>query len=168
MKYFKKFFLVLFFLLILTGCKPGKQMKYEGKYFNLIFNVKYSTDYRLSQEKNDFRTAREEAVLISDNFKIGVETSKDLSNEEYNGDFNRFKSKYKDSVDFKEVKYGNLKGFRIYCEPYARYELYFPVDNKYILRFNVYAFTNNKKSTTKVLKSSDVKQIFKYLDIEMK
>ena len=167
-KNIKRIFLIMLIIPFLTACKPVKQMTYEGKYLDLIFNVKYSSDYRISQDKKDFRTAREEAIIISDNFKIGIEINKDLLKEEYNGDFEKYKENFKNSEDYKEVKYSKMKGIRIYNKSYARYEIYFPIEEKYILRFNVYAFTNNKKSTTKVLKSKDVKQILKYLDIKVK
>ena len=156
-KNIKRIFLIMLIIPFLTACKPGKQMTYEGKYLDLTFNVKYSSDYRISQDKKDFKTAREEAVIISDNFKIGIEISNELG-KDYNGDFNKFKEQYKEKDDFKTVKYNDIKGFRIYCSQYARYEIYLPIEDKYILRFNIYAFTNNKKSTTKVLKSKDVKQ----------
>lgn len=158
----KKIFIILFIVLFFTGCKPGKKLKYKGDYLDLVFNVKYAYDYKLSKDKKDFRTAREEAILISDDFKIGIETSK------YNGDFKKIKKKYEKEDDFKKVKYCKIKGFRIYNRKYARYEIYLPIENKYILRFNIYAYTNNKESTTKILKSKEVKLIFKYLEIKVK
>ena len=168
MKKILKFFTLTLILSFLTACKPGNKLTYEGKYLDLTFNVRYASNLRISEDKKDFRTAREEAVIISDNFKVGIEISDELSNEEYNGDFEKFKEKYKDKDDYKTVKYNDIKGFRIYTSQYARYEIYLPIENKYILRFNVYAFTNNKKSTTKVLKSKDVKQILKYFEVKVK
>lgn len=167
-KHLKTFILMFITVILLTGCKPGKQQIYKGKKLDVIFNVKYATDYKLSEDEKDFRTSREKAVLISDNFKIGIEINEELSNEEFNGDFKKFKEKYKDKEDYTEVKYAGIKGFRIYEQAYARYEIYLPVNNKYIVRFNVYAFTNNKKSTTKILKSKEVKQILKYVEIKTK
>lgn len=162
-KNIKKFCVLIIMIFLLAGCKPGKKMKYEGKNIDVIFNVKYSTDYKLSEDKKNFRTAREVAVLISDDFKIGIEI-----NNDYDGDFKKYKENYKDKDDYKEVKINKKKGFRIYSKPYARYEIYLPVNKKYIVRFNVYAFTNSKESTTKVLNSKEVKEIFKYVDIKIK
>lgn len=167
-KNIKRLCILIVMLLLVAGCKPGKKVKYEGKKLDIIFNVKHTNEFKLSQDKKDSRTAREEAILVSDNFKIGIEISEELSNDEYKGNFKKFKEKYKDKEDYKEVKYNKKKGFMIYSKPYARYEIYLPVDKKYIVRFNVYAFTNSKESTTKVLKSKEVKEIFKYLEIKVK
>ena len=167
-KNIKRLCLLFVMIMLLVGCKPGKKLKYEGKNLDIIFNVKHTNEFKISEDKKDFRTAREEAIIVSDNYKIGIEISDDLGKDEYKGDFNKFKEQYKDKEDYTEVKYNKKKGFRIYSKPYARYEIYLPVDKKYIVRFNVYAFTNSKESTTKILESEEVKQIFKYLEIKVK
>ena len=166
MSVIKKLFIFLFIVLFVTGCKPSHKLKYNGDYFDLVFNVKYAYNYQLSKNKKDFRTAREKAILISDNFKIGIEANNELSSK-YKGDFDKFKKNYKNNDNYKDVRYCNIRGFRIYSRKYARYEIYLPIDDKYILRFNVYAYTNNKKSTTDVLNSKEVKLIFKYLEIKV-
>ena len=168
MKKIKILLVLPLLLLFLTGCKPGKKMKYEGKDLIITFSTNYSVDYKITTDSNFFRTAREEAMLVGEKFKIGIEITSVQTNEEYDGNFVKFMEKYKNKEDFKTVKYDNRNGFMIYTKPYARYEIYLPVDDKYIVRFNIYAYTNNKKSTTNVLKSSEVKQILKYLEIKEK
>ena len=69
-KNIKNILLILLMSFFLTACKPGKQMTYEGNYLNLTFNVRYASDLRISEDKKDYRTAREEAVIISDNFNF--------------------------------------------------------------------------------------------------
>ena len=149
-------------LLLLVGCNIRDQVVYNGNKIKLTFNVK--GDYKLEKSKKYLRNAREKAIFIGSTFKIGIEVN-DL---EDNKSFDDYKKEYKKEEDFKEVTYSGMNGFQFYTPSYLRYEIYLPVNDKIVLRLNVYSANDNKKSTTKELESSEVQDILDNMDVEAK
>ena len=41
----KKIFVLLFIIMFFVGCKPGNKINFKGKYIDLLFNVKYASNY---------------------------------------------------------------------------------------------------------------------------
>lgn len=156
-------FVMVFSVMLLTGCTRDK-LEYDGSDIKLTFNV--TEEYKLVSDSNYYRTAREKAILIGDTFKIGVEINKDLEKEKIT--FNEFKNKYKDKEDFKSVKYSKMNGFLFYTPEYLRYEIYLSVNDKIVLRLNIYSANDNKKATTTALNSKEVKDILNHMTIEVK
>ena len=49
------------------------QITFDGKEGKITFSVKKGSNYRISTDKKDLRTSREQGALVGDNFKIGIE-----------------------------------------------------------------------------------------------
>ena len=147
----------------LTGCLRDK-IVYDGEQIKITFKV--LDDYKLKTDREYFRNAREEAILVGNSFKIGIEVNNDLKNDKIT--FDEFKNRYKDREDYKEVKYSKIKGIQFYTREYLRYEIYLPINDKLILRLNIYSVNDNKKDTKAELESKDVKDILNHMKIEAK
>lgn len=157
-----KVLLVIVLALVLTGCRRTKQyVKSE----NYNIELKTKNQYSVKYESMYFRTAREEAMIHGEDFKIGVENPIKIKNEK---EFNKIKKEYKSKDRFKEVKYSGYKGFQFYTDSYMRNEVYLNINNKYIMRLNVYGRGSNKNKIYKILDSKDVKDILKHMKVSVK
>jgi len=159
MKKFTKVFSILLFVLLLTGCRRVKQI-YSSD--DLKIEFKSIEKYKVTQDKMFFRTAREEGMIVGPTFKIGIESPTEIKNEK---EFNKLMKSHKKDTDFKEVKFSGYKGFLFYTAPYIRYEIYLNIDNKHVLRLNLYSANDKKEFQEAELKSKYVNYILKHMKI---
>lgn len=162
-KALKIFIILILPVLLLTGC-VGDKLVYEDTNVKVTFEV--MGDYKLVTKKEYFRTSREKAMVLDNKFKIGIEFNNDLVDK--NIKFDKFMKNYNKEQDFKKVEYSDMKGFLFYTPDYLRYEIYLQVNDKLILRLNVYSPNDNKKATTKVLESEEVEEILEHITVEVK
>ena len=144
-----------------TGCEPKrKELKFEGKEGTIVFNVKEDTDYKISTEKDDLRTSREQAALVGKDFKIGIEFNDDFGYF-FKGDWNALKEKRKDNDEYKEVTYGDLKGIQYFYGSYMYYEIELPCGNskEYNLILTVRGNKDNEDSAKAAIKNEEVQDI---------
>ena len=103
-------FILLLMTISLTGCLvKRKTITVTKDNIKVNLNVKENTNYKLSTELKDFRSSREDAVILAKDFMIGIDISDEISYTEYKGDFNKIKKQYQKEKDFKEVSFSNIK-----------------------------------------------------------
>ena len=162
MKRLSKILLVILLAIFLTGCRRNEQT-IDSEHYKIT--LKTYNKYTFKYEHENFRTAREEAVIEGEEFKIGIENPIKIKNGKA---FKKFQKKYKKEEDYEEVKYSGYKGFMFYTYSYVRYEVYLNIDDNYILRLNIYSLDPAKKNQTKALNSDDVQDILKHMDVTVK
>ena len=150
---------------VLSGCGvKRKELTFKEKEGTIIFNVKNDSKYKISTNRNDFITLREQAILLGNDFKIGIEFDNDFGYF-YKGDFKAVKNKRKTNEDYKEVTYSDIKGIQYYYGGYKRYEVILPVDGSkdYYVVLTVYGKEDTKKSAKKAINSEEVKDILNHI-----
>ena len=162
MKRMSKILLVLILSIFLTGCRRNEQSINSDNYKIIL---KTYNKYNFNYDSVNFRTAREEVLIEGENFRIGIENPIKIKNEKA---FKKYQKDYTKKDNYKEVKYSGYKGFMIYTPSYIRYEIYLNIDNKYIMRLNIYSLDHDKKHQTKALNSDDVQDILKHMDVAVK
>lgn len=153
--------------LFLGGC--GKKMvtsTYTDEKNEASISLSYPEDdkFNYSTDSNDFRTSAEEAVLISDTYKIAW----DVVSIGYNGDFEKVKDKAMDREESKEVSYNGIKGVSYYYSPYVRYTVALPINDKCYVEFHVYSTSekHDKEHADEVFNSEEVQNILKTVNIK--
>ena len=118
----------------------------------------YSTDPK------DFRTSAEEAILISDTYKIAW----DIVSIGYSGDFEKVKEKAMDREESKEVSYNGIKGVSYYYSPYVRYTVALPINEKCYIEFHIYSANekHDKEHADEVFNKEEVQNILKTVNIK--
>lgn len=156
-KFLKVFSIVLLAALILTGCEKRKEVKFDGEEGTITFNVKEDSGCKISTDKEDLRTSREQGSLVCKDFKIGIEFNDDLDYF-FDGDFNKLKEKRKDYEDYKEVTYGKFKGIQYFYHGYMCHDILMPIEGskKYFLSLSVYGMEDNEKSAKAAIKNEEV------------
>ena len=153
-------------MVTLTGCEPKREeLKFNGEEGKITFNVKADKKYKISTNKDDFRTSREQAALIGDDFKIGIEFNDDFDYF-FKSDFNKLKEKRKkDNKDFKEITYSDIDGIQYFYGGYMYYEVVLPVKNnkKYLLILTVRGNEDNEKSAKAAIKNEEVLDILNHI-----
>lgn len=163
-KYFKvviAFAFVMIGVIVLTGCEPKREaINFKGEEGSLTFNVKEDSKCKLSTNKDDFKTTREQGNLICKDFKIGIEFDDDFSYV-FNGDFKNLKEARKDNDDYKEVTYSDIKGIQYFYGGYMRYNVILPIkeSKKYYLVLTVYGKEDNEKSAKAAIKNQKVSDV---------
>lgn len=157
-----KLLMVIVLALLLTGCRKFKQIISSENY---KISIKTNNKYTFKYESKYFRTAREEALITGTKFKIGIEHPMKIKNA---NEFKKFKKDYLKNEDFEEVNYSGYKGFRFYTSKYVRYEIYLNINNKYILRLNIYGNGSKKEKIKEALNSKDVNDILKHMKVKVK
>ena len=150
---------------ITTGCEPKREeLKFEGKEGTIVFNVKADGGYKISTDKEDLRTSREQAALVGKNFKIGIEFNDDFGYF-FKGDWDALKAKRKDNDQYKEVTYGDLKGIQYFYGSYMYYEVILPCgDSKeYNLILTVRGNEDNEKSAKAAIENEEVQDILSHI-----
>ena len=158
-------FLVLVAVLVLTGCEPKREeLKFEGKEGTIVFNVKSDAGYKISTDKADLRTSREQAALVGKDFKIGIEFNDDFGYF-FKGDWKALKEKRKSNTEYKEVTYGDLKGIQYFYGSYMYYEIELPCgDSKeYNLILTVRGNEDNEKSAKAAIKNEEVLDVLNHI-----
>ena len=163
----KKLFIVLIVVLVIfiTGCDIGREeLKFNGDEGSITFNVKKDKKYKLSTDKNDLRTSREQAILIGDNFKIGIEFD-DNFDYFFKGDWDKLVKARKDNKDFKKVTYSDIKGIEYFYGGFMRYNVILNIKDskKYYLVLTVYGDKDDEKSAKKAINSEEVKDILNHI-----
>ena len=157
-----KVLLVLVLAVFLTGCRRVKQSISTD---DLTISFKSNEKYDIKYDNQFFRTVREEAIIIAPDFKIAFEHPTEIKNEK---EFEKLKKEYKKEEDFKEVKYGRYEGFLFYTPSYIRYEIYLNIDNKHVVRLNIYSPNDQKEFQVKALNDKNANQILNHMRIKVK
>ena len=157
-------------VVLLTGCGPKKEvLTFDGKEGKISFSVKADGNYRISTEKDDLRTSREQGALIGNDFKIGIEFCDDYKYF-FDSDLEKLKEKRKDYDDYKEVTYGGIDGVQYFYGGYMCYDIILPVANneKYYLNLTVYGNEDNEASAKAAIANQDVLDILNSITFEAK
>ena len=173
--------LIIVTLSIVVGCEKKKdssieamksetveKISYDGNKLKASFEISKSINAIISTEADDLRTTREKAIIITDKFKIGIEENDDLSFNKYSGDFGKYKKEHKKNPDYKKVKLSGLDAFTQYYGAYVRYEAYLKVDDKYILKLNIYSTKDTEEDVKKQFESQVVQDILNSIVVEVK
>ena len=152
-------------VLFVTGCEPKREeVKFEGKEGTIVFNVKADGGYKISTEKDDLRTSREQAALVGKDFKIGIEFNDDFGYF-FKGDWDALKAKRKDNTEYKEVTYGDLKGIQYFYGSYNYYEIILPCgDSKdYFVELTVRGNEDTEKSAKAAIENEEVIDVLNHI-----
>ena len=163
MKIKKKNILILLFIittLLITGCIKREKIIFDGEEGSLTFNIKNLKNYKLSNDKKDLRSSREQGILIGNEFKIGIEFD-DTFNYFFKSDFEKLKKERKDYKDYKEIEYSGLKGIQYFYEGYMRYEVVLQLeqDKEHTLVLTIYGNEDNEKSAKETINNKKVQDI---------
>ena len=143
---------------LLTGCGVKREeLKFEGEEGTIVFNVKKDGGYKISTDSKDFRTSREQGILIGNGFKIGIEFDSDFKYY-YDSDFAKLKDQRKTYAEFKEVTYSKVNGFQYFYDSYNRYNIILPCgDSKeYFLTLYVYGAKDTEDSAKAAIANEEV------------
>ena len=165
LKFLALFLVVAVVTIMTTGCEGKREeLKFEGKEGTIIFNVKAGSDYKISTDKADLRTSREQAALVGKDFKIGIEFNDDFGYF-FKGDFDALKAKRKDNTEYKEVTYSGIKGIQYFYGSYMYYEIILPCgDSKeYDLILTVRGNEDNEKSAKAAIKNEEVQDVLNHI-----
>ena len=157
-----KLTLVLLGAFLLTGCRHVKQYVNTD---DMTVTFKAYEKYDIEYDALYFRNIREEAIIIGPDFKIAFEQPTKIKNEK---EFDKIKKQYKNEEDYKEVKYSGYEGFLFYTPSYIRYEIYLNINDKYMLRLNIYSANDKKEFQTKALNSKEVQYVLKHMKVKFK
>ena len=152
-------------VLFVTGCEPKREeVTFKGDEGTIVFNVKADGGYKISTDKEDLRTSREQAALVGKDFKIGIEFNDDF-NYFFKGDFDALKTKRKSNTEYKEVTYSNIKGIQYFYGGYMYYEIDLPCgDSKdYYLILTVRGNEDNEKSAKAAIENAEVQDILNHI-----
>lgn len=158
---------LLVFIIMITGCfQKREKLEFKGKEGTIVFSLKAENKYKISTKSKDLRTSREQAVLIANDFKVGIELSDDYKYL-FNSDFNRLKHDRKTNDDYKEVTYSNVDGIQYFYSGYMRYQVILPIkeNNSYYLCLYVYGKDDNKESAKKAINSEEVIDVLNHISI---
>ena len=150
---------------ITTGCEPKREeLKFEGKEGTIVFNVKSDAGYKISTEKADLRTSREQAALVGKDFKIGIEFNDDFGYF-FKGDWDKLKERRKSNTEYKEVTYSNIKGIQYFYGSYMYYEIELPCgDSKeYNVILTVRGNEDNEKSAKAAIENEEVQDVLNHI-----
>ena len=170
LKVFAVMVIALMAILSLTACGEKKdQITFDGKEGKITFSVKKGSNYRISTDKKDLRTSREQGALVGDNFKIGIEFCDDYKYF-FDSSFDKMKEKKKDNQDYKEVTYGGVQGLQYFYGGYICYDVLLPVKNneKYYLILTVYGKEDNEQSAKDAINNKEVQDILNSITFEAK
>lgn len=162
--------LMVMVLPILVGCAPKREdVKFTGEEGEITFNVKKGSNYKISTDKKDLRTSREQGALVADNFKIGIEFVDDYGYF-FKSDFNKLKEARKDYDDFKEVTYNGQKGIQYFYGGYNCYNVLIPVENnkEYYLELSVYGKKDTEAAAKEAIKSDEVQDVLNNITFKAK
>lgn len=157
-------------IVVLTGCGVKKEeLIFDGEEGKITFSVKTDSNPRISTDKEDLRTSREQGALVTDNYKIGIEFCDDY-NYFFDSNLDKLKEARKDYDEYKEVKYGGVEGVQYFSGGYMCYEIILPVQNndKYYLNLSVYGNEDNEASAKEAISSQDVIDVLNSIKFEAK
>ena len=156
----------------LTAC--GKKEKkeiltFDGEEGKISFSVKEGSGYKISTNKDDLRSSREQGVLIGNGFKIGIEFCDDYKYF-FNSSLDKLKEARKDYTDYKEINYGGVDGVQYFYGGYNRYEVILPVANneKYYLDLTIYGSEDKEEAAKAAIANQEVLDILNSIVFEAK
>lgn len=157
-------FLLIVTMTLITGCEKREEIKFNGDEGSISFSLKANKKYRISTDQKDFRTSREQAVLLGNGFKIGIEFDDDFGYF-FKGDWKEVIKKRKENENFKEVTYSDIKGIQYFYGNYMRHNVIIPIkDNKkYYLVLTIYGEKDNEKSAKEAIKNEEVLDILNHI-----
>lgn len=163
---------VLAGVLILKGNSKTIDLIYKDESnVQVTFKVDEKANYRLSENKDEFRTSREDAMLFGDTFNISVEVYDDLIFDRYSGSFEKYAEEHKEDDEYTEQTFNGIKGYSVYYGSYVRYEVLLPVkdSNKYFVKLCVYSTVdkNSKDSVKEQFESEKVRNILNNIEISI-
>ena len=154
-------------VVLLVGC--GKKLQttnYEDEKTKTSISFKYPEELECnySTEAKDLRTSSENAIWIFDQYKIAVDIMTLSSNE----DFNKIKEKRSSNEDYTEVTLNKVSGISYYYSPYNRYDVYLPINDKYLADFHIYSTKegSKKEDVEKVFNSDEMKEILNTIELK--
>lgn len=162
--------LVVAIIPMMTGCgEKREELKFDGEEGSITFKVPVSGKYKISTNKDDLRTSREQGVLIGDGFKIGIEFD-DNYKYFYGSSLDELIKTKKDNTDFKEVTYSGVKGVQYFYGGYNCYDIILPVKNneKYLLNLSVYGKEDNESSAKEAIADKAVKDVLDHMTFSAK
>ena len=175
MKNIKKYIIYLIIVLITlsaTACmKNSKTITYTKDKIEIKLKINDNIKYTLSEDIKDFKSSREDAMILTDKYHIGIDISNELSYSKYNGNFENLKNSHKEKAqDFKEVTYHKINGFQEYNINYMRYEVYFPIknDKENIVICNIYAPETKDNMVKEIFQSKEIQNILNSITIKEK
>lgn len=163
-------------IVLLTACGKNeeKAVKKEDLTFNgeegtITFKVTEGKGYKISTEKEDLRTSREQGALVGDKFKIGIEFCDDYEYF-FESDFEKLKEARQDYDDFKVVTYGGVKAVQYFYGSYNCYSIILPVENnpKYYLELTVYGSEDKEEAAKEAIANKEVLEILDSIKFEAK
>ena len=96
--------MTLVMTLFVTGCANKKEeLVFDSKEGSFTLSVDHSAGYKISTDSKDFRSSREQAMLIGKDFSIGIEFNDDLDYF-FEGDFEKLKKTRVEENKATEVK----------------------------------------------------------------
>lgn len=147
-------------VMLLAGCGTKRtDLKFAGEEGSVTFSVKDSS-YKISTDKKDLRTSREQGALVADNFKIGIEFNDDFGYF-FKGDFEKLKNARKDYDDYKEVTYSGIKGIQYFYGGYNCYNIILPIKGSKdtYLELSVYGKKDTEAAAKEAIKSDEVQDV---------
>ena len=171
MKNLKRLSIVILLLVVIpfiTGCDKKVELKFDGEEGSATFQTKESYGCKVSTNKDDFRTSRDQGVLLCKDFKISIEFD-DISYF-YPKGFDELKEARKENDEFKEVTYSGIKGIQYFYASYNSYEVILPIkDNKkYVLNLSVYGLKDTEESAKEAIKSEAVDYVLNNVTFDAK
>ena len=157
-------------IILLTGCAPKKeQLVFDGEEGKITFTVNANSGYSISTNKDDFRTSRQQGMLIGNDFKIGIEFCDDYKYF-FNSSLDEMKEAKKDYDDYKEVNYSGVDGVQYFYGGYNEYEVLLPVANneKYYLILEIYGNEDNEESAKAAIANPELLEILNTITFEAK
>ncbi len=162
------FALLIMSIFTLSGCeKKFTTVSYTDEKSKVSISIGYPDNLpcNFSTDSKDFRTSAENAILISDNFKIAL----DIVSRSFKGDFEKeAKQEGLNRIDGKEVTFNNLSGVSFYYAPYNRYNVRLPINDKCYLEIHIYSTKTEykKEFAEEVFNSEEVKEILNTIEIK--
>lgn len=156
--------------LLLAGCGTKKEeLTFDGEEGKITFTVNANSGYRISSEKEDLRTSREQGALVGNDFKISIEFCDDY-NYFFESNLDKLKEARKDYDEYKEVNYGGVDGVQYFYGGYNCYEVMLPVANndKYYLALSIYGKEDNEESAKAAITNTEVLDILNSIKFEAK
>ena len=162
--------IVVLALIVLTGCSPKTEvLTFDGEEGKISFTVKADSGYRISDNKDDLRTSREQGALVGNDFKIGIEFCDDYEYF-FESNLDKLKEARQDYDEYKVVTYNGVEGVQYFYGGYNCYDIMLPVANnsKYYLALTVYGTEDKQEAAKAAIENQDLLDILNSIEFEAK
>lgn len=166
-------------MVLLTACgteeKNGKssvkkeELTFDGEEGKITFEVPEGKGYKISEDKDDFRTSRVQGALVGEDFTINIEFCDDY-NYFFDSDFEKLKEARSDYDDFKVVEYAGVKAVQYFSGSYNTYEIIFPVanDENYYMELSICGKEDKEEAAKKAIDNKELLEILDSIKFEAK